>query len=100
MNQHRFRIVTYNIHRCRGLDRRVLPGRIVKVLQEIDADIVALQEVVSTQGRRREDDQAAFIAHELGFEYRLGENRKLGAGAYGNLLLSRFPVVAAQNYDL
>ncbi len=42
-----FRITTYNIHKCRGLDRRVRPERIVEVLREVDADIIALQEVIS-----------------------------------------------------
>ncbi len=40
------RIATYNIHRCRGIDRRTSPARIAEVLREIDADIVALQEVI------------------------------------------------------
>jgi len=40
----RLRIATYNIHKCRGLDRRIKPERIVQVLREVDADIVALQE--------------------------------------------------------
>jgi endonuclease/exonuclease/phosphatase family metal-dependent hydrolase len=96
----RFRVVTYNVHKCRGLDQRVRPERILRVLREIDADIVALQEILSIEGGRVEDDQARFIAEELGFEYRLGENRRLRGGAYGNLVLSRFPVLSAQNYDL
>jgi endonuclease/exonuclease/phosphatase family metal-dependent hydrolase len=41
-----FRITTYNIHKCRGLDRRVRPRRIVEVLKETESDIIALQEVV------------------------------------------------------
>ena len=40
------RIATYNIHRCRGMDRRVSAARIIEVLREIDADVVALQEVI------------------------------------------------------
>src|SRR4051812_1207884 len=40
------RIATYNIHRCRGMDRRVSPERIVEVLRDIDADVIALQEVI------------------------------------------------------
>ncbi len=40
------RIVTYNVHKCRGLDRRVLPERIAEVLRQLDADVIALQEVI------------------------------------------------------
>jgi endonuclease/exonuclease/phosphatase family metal-dependent hydrolase len=94
------RIVTYNIHKCRGLDRREHPARIVDVLRETEADIIALQEVLSVEGRERERDQARFIAEELGMDYHLGENRRLHGGAYGNVVLTRLPVQAAHNYDL
>jgi endonuclease/exonuclease/phosphatase family metal-dependent hydrolase len=40
------RVATYNIHRCRGLDGRTSAGRIAEVIRAVDADIVALQEVV------------------------------------------------------
>lgn len=100
MREQRFRVVTYNVHKCRGLDRRIRPERIVRVLREVEADIIALQEVLSIDGGRSEQDQARFLADELGFEYRLGETRKLRGGAYGNLVLTRFPLVAAHNYDL
>lgn len=95
----RIRILTYNVHKCRGLDHRVRPARIVEVLREIDADIIALQEVLSIQGHR-EEDQAHFIATELGFHSCLGQNRRINGGAYGNLLLSRFPLHAVQNHDI
>lgn len=97
---YRFRIVTYNVHKCRGLDQRVRPERIVSVLREIDADIIALQEVLSLNNGKRSDDQARFISEELGFAHRLGEARQLRGGAYGNVVLSRLPLVAAYNYDV
>jgi len=93
------KVVTYNIHKCRGLDRRVQPARIVEVLREIDADVIALQEVLSVHGKGVED-QAQFIAGELGFYSHLGENRTLHGGAYGNLLLSRFPLGVRKNHDI
>jgi endonuclease/exonuclease/phosphatase family metal-dependent hydrolase len=96
----RIRVVTYNVHKCRGLDRKVRPERIVKVLREIDADIIALQEVVSAEGGKPEEDQARYIARALGLRSCLGENRRLKGGAYGNLLLSRFLLRAAMNYDI
>jgi endonuclease/exonuclease/phosphatase family metal-dependent hydrolase len=88
------------VHKCRGLDGRVRPGRIVQVLSEINADIVALQEVVCVEGKAREDHQARYIAEKLGFHMELGENRRHKGGAYGNVLLSRFPIYHARNYDL
>ncbi len=96
----KFRVATYNIHKCKGLDQRVKPERIVEVLREINADIIALQEVVCLQGAENKDDQAHFIARELGFDFRLGENRRHRGGAYGNVVLSRFPMIEACNHDL
>lgn len=97
---HQIRIATYNVHKCQGLDRRVRPGRIVEVLRELGADVVALQEVVSVSGSVREADQARFIAEEMGYGFCLGETRRLKGGAYGNVLLSRLPLRRSLNYDI
>lgn len=93
------RVATYNIHKCRGLDQRVRPGRIADVLGEMDADVVALQEVVG-QGRNPQEDQARYVAERLGYHAIFGENRRHNGAAYGNLLLSRFPVLHSCNYDI
>jgi endonuclease/exonuclease/phosphatase family metal-dependent hydrolase len=95
-----FRIVTYNIHKCKGLDLKVSPKRIADVLNEIDADIIALQEVLSVKDERLEEDQAHFIAEELSHNYIVGENRRLRGGAYGNVVLSRFPIAETKNFDI
>jgi len=96
----KFRIVTYNVHKCVGVDRRLNPLRIISVLNEINADIVALQEVLCIHGRNSEDDQAHFIARALGFHYCMGHNRELKGGVYGNLVLSRFPLLGSVNHDI
>jgi len=96
----KFRIVTYNVHKCVGVDRRLDPARIVSVLKEINADIVALQEVLCIHGGASEDDQAHFIARGLGFNYCMGHNRELRGGIYGNLALSRFPLLGSENHDI
>ena len=94
------RVTTYNIHKCMGLDRRVRPKRIAEVLKEIDADVVALQEVAGMDEAAREHNHVHAIAEELGMDFRIGENRKLRGGAYGNAVLSRVPIVADKNHDL
>src|SRR5690606_38620944 len=39
------RIVTYNVHSCVGLDGRLSPARIARVLARCDADVIAIQEL-------------------------------------------------------
>ena len=82
------------------MDRRVRPGRIVDVLGEIDADVVALQEVLSIEGGKREADQVRFIAEELRYNCAFGQTRPLAGGRYGNVILSRFPIRVQRNYDI
>jgi endonuclease/exonuclease/phosphatase family metal-dependent hydrolase len=48
----RIRFASYNIHKAVGLDRRRDHERILRILREVDADIVALQEVDRRYGRR------------------------------------------------
>ncbi len=94
------RVVTYNVHRCRGLDGRVRPARVAAVLREVEADIIALQEVLSITRGPREKDQARYLAEELGLNHLIGENRRHRGGAFGNVVLSRFPMRSVKNYDL
>jgi endonuclease/exonuclease/phosphatase family metal-dependent hydrolase len=97
---HIIRVATYNVHKCRGLDRKVNPSRIADVIAELECNIVALQEVLSLEDDTPEHDQARFLAEKLGYRFRFGENRRLGDGAYGNVTLSRLPFTFCRNYDL
>ena len=96
---HTLRVATYNIHKCRGIDQRVRPERIAHVLREMDADIIALQEVVG-RGSHAREDQARYVAEALGYHPAFGENRRHDGAAYGNLLLSRYPIAGFWNYDI
>jgi endonuclease/exonuclease/phosphatase family metal-dependent hydrolase len=67
-------------------------ARIGGVLGELEADVIALQEVLA--------HQAEEISKDIGMPYALGENRKHHGYAYGNVVLSRLPITAIRNYDL
>jgi endonuclease/exonuclease/phosphatase family metal-dependent hydrolase len=95
------RIVTYNVHKCRGLDRRVLPQRIAGVLQPLNADVIALQEVIGGATPAERFGQAGLIAHALGdYTCYFGENRRHRDAPYGNAVLTRLPARFRNNYDL
>ena len=80
----RIRVASYNIHKCRGLDRRTDPERIAKIIADLDADVVALQEILDVRDGRPEFDQARRIAASLGtYHHCFGENRPLYGGRYG-----------------
>lgn len=88
----RFRIATYNVHKCRGIDWRVSPARVAKVLGEIGADIIALQEIFSPQ--------ADHLSDLLESPRVFGFTRHLDGREYGNAVLSRLPLTSIQNHDL
>jgi endonuclease/exonuclease/phosphatase family metal-dependent hydrolase len=92
------RIATYNVHRCRGMDRRINPSRIVDVLRDINADVIALQEVIGAglQGA----GQAEEIGAGLGMGWVMNCVRTLRHHQFGNDILSRYPIVHHSQYDL
>lgn len=95
------RIISYNIHRAIGLDRRFQPDRIVKILQDHDADIVLLQEVDYGVPRSNQMDMAKSFAGMLDYPYyAAGYNVSLRKGHYGNATLSRYPIIRERNIDL
>ena len=97
----RLRVVTYNVHKCRGFDRRTAPERIISVLRELEADLMCLQEVVNAPAQALRFDQAREIARAFpNYTACFGANRTLRGGTYGNLTLSRFPVLAWKNVDI
>jgi len=92
------RVVTYNVHRCRGLDRRTRPNRIATVLREIGADIVALQEVIGAGPNG--GSHAEEIGAALGMGWVMASARHLRGHQFGNAVLSRFPITHHLEHDL
>jgi endonuclease/exonuclease/phosphatase family metal-dependent hydrolase len=80
------------------MDRRVMPHRIADVLREIDADVIALQEVVGAGPAGA--GQAEEIGAALGMGWTMASVRHLRKHLFGNVVLSRFPIVHHSQYDL
>ncbi|MFY9944412.1 MAG: hypothetical protein WAK57_19745 [Desulfobacterales bacterium] len=74
------RVATYNVHDCAGRDGRFDPGRIIEVLTEICADLVALQEIMLDRvGQLVGHFEKATLL--VAIDSRLAES---GVGSYGN----------------
>ena len=92
------RVVTYNIHRSRGLDRRTQPRRIAEVLERIGADVVALQEVIGPgPGGGGHAEQ---IGAALGMGWVMASTRRVRSHLFGNVVMSRLPVRHHSQHDL
>jgi endonuclease/exonuclease/phosphatase family metal-dependent hydrolase len=93
-------LVSYNIHSGIGTDGRFDLHRICEVLQEIDADVIALQEVGDFRGRTSREDQPELLADLLGMHMAFGPNVVRQGRRYGNAILTRLRILQSKNYDL
>lgn len=97
---HNLTVATYNVHSSVGRDRKCDPDRILAVLAEIKPDIVALQEVCHRHTSAPEGDQFAYFRDRTGMHAVTGLNLMYGRRAFGNALLSRWPIAAVRRVDL
>lgn len=96
------RLLSYNMHKgIGGRDRRYRLDRIIDVIETENPDLVCLQEVDRHVPRSRFDDQPRLLAEYFGAGGHLYQpNVHLTSGVYGNLLLSRWPLLAKHQISL
>lgn len=87
----KLRVMTYNIQSCRGLDGKVRPERVARVINEFDPDVVAIQEVDSHRPRSGHQDQPGRIAEHLRMEHAFHAMLEEEEECYGIAVFSRFP---------
>lgn len=92
--------VTYNVHKCVGMDTRYDPERVASVVREIDSDLVGLQEVDNRSGGERLSAQMEVIAKTTGYTALAGPTIHRADGHYGNVLLTRWPILESREIRL
>ena len=95
------RVATYNVHRWQGSNGRTKPdvARAGYVISELDADVIALQEVLrpfESDG----DDPLGQLCNELDLHLAFAVTRQHRRGQLGNAILSRFPITAISVLDI
>jgi len=90
-------VASYNVHRCIGTDGRHDPARVGRVLRELDADVIGLQEVAA---RGDGVDQLAHLAHASGYHAVAGPVLVAGQSECGNGLLTKRPILSVERLDL
>jgi endonuclease/exonuclease/phosphatase family metal-dependent hydrolase len=90
------RIVTYNVRRCVGNDRRLDVGRIADVLAGLEPDVVALQELDVGRARTGHVDQAGEIAERLDMVPHFNPAMAVEKELYGDAILSAHPETLIQ----
>jgi endonuclease/exonuclease/phosphatase family metal-dependent hydrolase len=80
------------------MDRRTRPARVAAVLRDIDADIVALQEVIGAGPHGVSHIEE--IGAALGMGWVMASVRYLRGHQFGNAVLSRFPITDHSQHDL
>lgn len=85
----RFRVATFNVHHCRGLDGRVDVDRVARVMQLLGADLIALQELDRNLSRSYHADQPALLAERTGYRVAFHPARLIEQGEFGIALATR-----------
>jgi endonuclease/exonuclease/phosphatase family metal-dependent hydrolase len=93
------RVMTWNIHGAVGRNPRFDVARVVEFIRRIDPDVLALQEVDSRHPEHERDTfevlQEALHTHGIGAKSIVTED-----GAYGQMLISRWPLEGSAVHDL
>ena len=90
------RVLTYTLHHGEGVDGKLDLVRLARVITAARADVVALQEVDQKTTRTGGVDQAAELARLTGLHFAYGKAMDYQGGAYGQALLSRWPLAVGR----
>jgi endonuclease/exonuclease/phosphatase family metal-dependent hydrolase len=95
------KVMTFNIHHGKGIDKQADLSRIAEVIEKSDVDIIGLNEVDKHFSKRSLfEDQTSWLAKQLKLESFFSPSLSIKSKnspevrQYGNALLSRYPIVS------
>jgi endonuclease/exonuclease/phosphatase family metal-dependent hydrolase len=94
------RILSYKIKHGQGMDEDVQVERAARLVNELEPDLVALQEIDNGVRRPGGVDQAARLGEWTDMHAVFGEFMHYQGGQYGVALLSKFPFMETVNHRL
>ncbi|MFT4582547.1 MAG: endonuclease/exonuclease/phosphatase family metal-dependent hydrolase [Gammaproteobacteria bacterium] len=86
------RLMTYNVHSCIGMDGKLSPERIARIITRYDVDVVCLQELDVGRTRTNGVDQAHTIARSLEMDFHFYPSVHLEEEQYGDAILTSLPM--------
>ncbi len=99
-SQQLVRVLSYNIHHGEGTDGKIDLPRIAGVINSVQPDVVALQEVDILTQRSGGTDQLLELARLTGLHPVFGQTISHQGGLYGNAVLARRPLAGFSNHPL
>ena len=93
------RLLSYNVHGCRGASGKLSIGRTAGVIAEQKPDVVAIQEVDAGLSRSGMVDQPAELGRILGMHATFGKTLSMGGG-YGIAVLSKEKPLSVEQIPL
>jgi len=94
------RVLTYNIHHGQGTDGKFDYQRLADIINRVNPDVVALQEVDCKTSRASGVDQASVLGQLTNMTSAYGRAMHFSGGEYGEAILSRFPIVDVKTHAL
>ena len=87
----RLRVMTYNVHRCVGVDKRLNVERVAEVIDAMNPDVVCLQELDVRRMRTSNVDQAHRLGELLQMRSHFHPAMRIEEEEYGDAILTHLP---------
>ena len=100
MSAQNLKVMSYNIHFGQNIKNVDKLDSMAKIIIHTKPDIVALQEVDSVCARSGNVDQAKTLAKLTGMYFSFVRHFAYDGGAYGQAILSKYPIAKTTNYRL